>query len=113
MHLCILFYKSYIIVYFLLLLKLVVDTTVTGEGEVSHYMHLNLCISLYASHSMQLIIFVSFYACVYSIYKFYIIAYFLLLLKLVVDTSVTGGEGGGGEERGSRIELLSQLKIEI
>ena len=59
---------------------------------------------------MHHILCISFYASVYSIYKFYIIVYFLLLLKLVVDTSVTGGEGGG-EERGSRIELLSQLKM--
>ena len=64
------------------------------SSYVSPSMHLILCISFYASHSMHLILCISFYAspsmhlCI-SFYKFYIVVYFLLLLKLVVDISVT------------------------
>jgi hypothetical protein len=79
---------------FWLLLKLIVEADVNGgEIEASQFINLILCISaFYFMHLLPL-------------------CTFWLWLKLNADTSVTGGEeGGGGEEWGSSIELLSQLK---
>ena len=92
MHLIICIYEFYVMPFiplctFWLLLKLAVDTSVNGgEGEASHSMHLILCISFYASHSMHLIICISLYAshsmhlCI-LVYAFYTIAYILTIVK--------------------------------
>ena len=73
----------------------------------SYSMHLIQCISFYAFQSMHLIICISIYAS-YSMH-FILLCPSWLFLKLIAETSVTGGEGGGWE-RGPDIELLPQLK---